>query len=68
MRKIIVEVVSRREVLGGIMSKLTSLEILGGGPAGLYTATLIRRYLPGVRVRVTEHNLEGATFGFGVVF
>ena len=50
------------------MSKLSSIEILGGGPAGLYTAILIRRLLPHVRVRVTEQNPEGATFGFGVVF
>jgi 2-polyprenyl-6-methoxyphenol hydroxylase-like FAD-dependent oxidoreductase len=50
------------------MTKLTSVEILGGGPAGLYTAILIRRLLPHVRVRVTEQNPEGATFGFGVVF
>lgn len=50
------------------MSDLRSIEILGGGPAGLYTAILIRRYLPDVKVRVTEQNPEGATFGFGVVF
>lgn len=50
------------------MSKLSSIEILGGGPAGLYAAILIRRLLPDVRVRVTEQNEEGATFGFGVVF
>ncbi len=50
------------------MSKLSSIEILGGGPAGLYTAILIRRLLPNVRVRITEQNPEGATFGFGVVF
>lgn len=50
------------------MSKLASVEILGGGPGGLYTAILIRMLLPHVRVRVTEQNPEGATFGFGVVF
>jgi benzoate-CoA ligase family protein len=50
------------------MSKLSNIEILGGGPAGLYTAILIRRLLPDVQVRVTEQNPEGATFGFGVVF
>ena len=47
---------------------LSSVEIVGAGPAGLYTAILIRRLLPHVRVRVTEQNPEGATFGFGVVF
>ncbi|PCH94534.1 MAG: monooxygenase [Rhodobacteraceae bacterium] len=50
------------------MSQLSNIEILGGGPAGLYTAILIRRLLPKVHVRVTEQNPEGSTFGFGVVF
>lgn len=50
------------------MSKLATVEILGGGPAGLYTAILLRRMMPHVRLRVTEQNLKGATFGFGVVF
>jgi benzoate-CoA ligase family protein len=50
------------------MANLSSVEILGGGPAGLYTAILVRKFLPHVRVRVTEQNPEGATFGFGVVF
>lgn len=50
------------------MSRISKVEILGGGPAGLYTAILLRRLLPGVEVRVTEQNPQGATFGFGVVF
>ena len=50
------------------MNQLSQIEIIGAGPAGLYTAILIRRLLPHVRVRVTEQNPEGATFGFGVVF
>lgn len=50
------------------MGKLESVEILGAGPAGLYTAILLRRLTPNIRVRVTEQNPEGATFGFGVVF
>ncbi len=50
------------------MTKLSTLEILGGGPAGLYTAILVRKMMPHVDVRVTEQNPEGATFGFGVVF
>ncbi|KAA0913957.1 monooxygenase [Aquicoccus porphyridii] len=50
------------------MTQLSSIEILGAGPAGLYTAILLRRLLPQVQVRVTEQNPEGATFGFGVVF
>lgn len=50
------------------MPELKTVEILGGGPGGLYTAILISRLLPHVKVRVTEQNPEGATFGFGVVF
>ena len=46
----------------------STIEILGGGPAGLYTAILVRRLMPHVSVRVTEQNPHGATFGFGVVF
>lgn len=50
------------------MSKLSTVEILGAGPAGLYTAILLRQRMPHVRIRVTEQNPKGATFGFGVVF
>ena len=50
------------------MSKLSSVEILGAGPGGLYTAILLRRAFPEVSVRVTERNSRDATFGFGVVF
>ena len=50
------------------MRRGSTIEIVGGGPAGLYTAILVRRLMPRVRVRVTEQNSRGATFGFGVVF
>ena len=50
------------------MRRISAIEILGGGPAGLYTAILVRRRMPHVSVRVTEQNPRGATFGFGVVF
>lgn len=48
--------------------RLESTEILGGGPAGLYTAILLRRAMPTARIRVREQNPRNATFGFGVVF
>ncbi len=41
--------------------------ILGGGPAGLYAAILLRLSGPGHEVTVVERNPAGATFGFGVV-
>lgn len=50
------------------MASVSSVEILGGGPSGLYTAILLRRLMPQMRLRVTEQNPQGATFGFGVVF
>ena len=50
------------------MSGISTIEILGGGPAGLYAAILVRRLMPHMKVRVTEQNPRGATFGFGVVF
>ena len=50
------------------MRRISTIEILGGGPAGLYAAILVRRLMPHVNVRVTEQNSRVATFGFGVVF
>ena len=44
------------------------VEIVGGGPAGLYLAILLRKLDRGVDVRVLERNASDATFGFGVVF
>jgi len=41
---------------------------LGGGPAGLYAAILLRKALPRVRVEVYERNRPDDTFGWGVVF
>jgi len=41
---------------------------LGGGPAGLYAAILLRKALPSVRVEVYERNRPDDTFGWGVVF
>ena len=42
--------------------------IVGGGPAGLYFALLMKKADTGRRVRVYERNRPDDTFGFGVVF
>jgi anthraniloyl-CoA monooxygenase len=42
--------------------------ILGGGPAGLYFALLMKKADPRRQVRVIERNPPDATFGWGVVF
>ena len=44
------------------------VEILGGGPAGLTLAILLKRHDPRHRVRVVERGPRDATWGFGVVF
>jgi anthraniloyl-CoA monooxygenase len=41
---------------------------LGGGPAGLYTAILLKKAIPSARVEVYERNRPDDTFGWGVVF
>src|SRR5450631_650089 len=41
---------------------------LGGGPAGLYAAILLRKALPSTRIEVYERNRADDTFGWGVVF
>lgn len=40
---------------------------VGGGPAGLYFALLMKKADPAHRVRVLERNRAGDTFGWGVV-
>ena len=41
---------------------------LGGGPAGLYAAILLRKALPSASIEVYERNRPDDTFGWGVVF
>lgn len=42
--------------------------IIGGGPAGLYAAILLRKQRPSADITVYERNRADDTFGFGVVF
>lgn len=44
------------------------IAVIGGGPAGLYFAILMKRDFPGSRITVVERNQAEDTFGFGVVF
>lgn len=44
------------------------IAVVGGGPGGLFLATLIRRADPSMQVTVYERNRADDTFGFGVVF
>ncbi|MCB1394957.1 MAG: FAD-dependent monooxygenase [Rhodobacter sp.] len=43
------------------------INVIGGGPSGLYFAYLARKRLGDVEVNVFERNAPDATFGFGVV-
>src|ERR671912_1982219 len=44
------------------------IAVIGGGPAGLYFAILIKKQRPSAEVTVFERNQADDTFGFGVVF
>jgi anthraniloyl-CoA monooxygenase len=44
------------------------VHIVGGGPAGLYFAILMKKAWPQTRITVFERNRPDDTFGFGVVF
>src|SRR6266481_2749789 len=44
------------------------IAIIGGGPAGLYAAILLKKQRPEAEITVHERNRADDTFGFGVVF
>jgi anthraniloyl-CoA monooxygenase len=44
------------------------IAIIGGGPAGLYAAILLKKQRPNAEITVHERNRADDTFGFGVVF
>jgi anthraniloyl-CoA monooxygenase len=44
------------------------IAVLGGGPAGLYFAILMKQTWPRLDITVFERNRPDDTFGFGVVF
>lgn len=44
------------------------VNVIGGGPAGLYFAILYKKAWPQARITVYERNKPDDTFGFGVVF
>jgi anthraniloyl-CoA monooxygenase len=44
------------------------VSILGGGPAGLYCALLLKKAQPAHEIAVIERNAPNATYGWGVVF
>jgi len=44
------------------------VNVIGGGPAGLYFAILYKKAWPHARITVFERNRPDDTFGFGVVF
>jgi anthraniloyl-CoA monooxygenase len=44
------------------------IEVIGGGPAGLYFSILMKKWDPSHEIKVYELNRPDDTFGFGVVF
>ncbi|HKR02436.1 MAG TPA: NAD(P)-binding protein, partial [Pyrinomonadaceae bacterium] len=44
------------------------IKIIGGGPAGLYFALLMKKQHPAHEITVMERNSPDDTFGWGVVF
>ena len=44
------------------------ISVIGGGPAGLYFALLVKKARPACEIAVYERNRPDDTFGWGVVF
>src|SRR6266496_2320508 len=44
------------------------INIVGGGPAGLYAGLLLKKRNPGHQIALFERNAPDSTFGWGVVF
>src|SRR4029078_13031058 len=44
------------------------IAVIGGGPAGLYSAILLKKQRPEAEIVVYERNGANDTFGVGVVF
>jgi anthraniloyl-CoA monooxygenase len=49
-------------------SSFRTVASIGGGPAGLFTAILLKKSHPDTEITVYERNAADDTFGFGVVF
>jgi anthraniloyl-CoA monooxygenase len=43
------------------------IHVIGAGPAGLYSAILLKKTMPSAEIIVTERNRSDDTFGFGIV-
>ena len=44
------------------------ISVIGGGPAGLYFAILLKKSRPDIAITIHERNKANDLFGFGVVF
>jgi 2-polyprenyl-6-methoxyphenol hydroxylase-like FAD-dependent oxidoreductase len=51
-----------------LVGMTSSIAVVGGGPGGLFLATLVARGNPAAAVTVYERNRRTDAFGFGVVF